>query len=168
MSAIEELLENNRRYAADFRDGTLAAAPSRRVAIVTCMDSRLMVAELLGLANGEAHVIRNAGGIVNDETLRSLIISTRLLGTREIAIINHTDCGMLSFTDEELRQRLRRELGRPIDPIPFYAFDDLEENVRWQVEKVRTAPLLPEGLTVRGFVYDVQNGRLSEVATPQG
>lgn len=165
MSVIDELLRNNDGYAADFREGALPMPPAKRVAVVACMDARLMVADLLGLKNGEAHVIRNAGGIVNEETLRSLVISTRLLGTREIILINHTDCGMLTFTDEELRRQLRAELGRPVDPIPFYAFDDLEENVRWQVEKVRSAPLLPPDIAVRGFAYDVKSGHLNEVQT---
>jgi carbonic anhydrase len=168
MSGIEALLKHNRDYAARFRDGELPARPSRGVAVVTCMDARVMVADLLGLRGGEAHVIRNAGGIVNEETLRSLLISTRLLGTREVAVINHTDCGMLTFTDHEFRESLRRELGRPVDPIPLYTFDDIEENVRWQVEKVRTAPLLPADLNVRGFVYDVRSGALREVTAPAG
>ncbi|HKJ00036.1 MAG TPA: carbonic anhydrase [bacterium] len=166
MSVNEELLEHNRRYAADFQDGDLPTPPSRRMVIVTCMDSRLMLYELLGLRNGEAHVIRNAGGIVNEETLRSLLISTRLLATRDVVVINHTECGMLTFTEEGFRAKLREELGRPIDPFPLYAFDNLEENVRWQVEKIRTAPLLPPGLNVCGFVYDVKSGCLKEVPTP--
>lgn len=163
MSAIDELLANNDRYAGSFGEPDLPAPPARGVAVVACMDARLMVGALLGLNNGDAHVIRNAGGIVNDETLRSLLISTRLLGTREVMIINHTDCGMLTFTDEGFREQLREELGRPVDPIPLYTFRDLDENVRWQVRKVREHPLLPEGLTVRGFVYDVGSGRLREV-----
>lgn len=168
MSSIEQLLENSRRYAAHFTDGALSAPPSRRVAVVACMDARLMVAEVLGLANGEAHVIRNAGGIVNEETLRSLLISTRLLGTQEVAIINHTKCGLLGVTDEELRQQLSAEVGRPLEPRTFHAFGDLEENVRRQVQAVRGAELLPDDLIVRGFVYDVDSGKLSEVATDAG
>jgi carbonic anhydrase len=168
MSEIEALLEHNRRYAAAFRDGATPVAPARRVAVVACMDARVMVADLLGLKPGDAHVIRNAGGIVNEETLRSLLISTWVLKTREIAVINHTDCGLLTLTEEDFRERLHRELGRPVEPIPLYAFDDLEENVRRQVQAVRTAPLLPPGLTVRGFVYDVHSGALREVTTAAG
>ena len=168
MSEIEALLEHNRRHAARFRDGDTPMAPQRRVAVVACMDARVMVADLLGLKSGDAHVIRNAGGIVNEETLRSLLISTWLLKTREIAVINHTDCGMLALADDAFRERLSRELGRPVDPIPLYGFDDLEENVRRQVQTVRSAPLLPPGLAVRGFVYDVRSGALREVTAPAG
>jgi len=163
MPVTDNLLTNNDSYAANFSDGDLAMPPSKNVAIVACMDARLMVSDFLGIENGEAHIIRNAGGIVNQETLRSLTISTHLLGTREILVINHTDCGMLTFTDDQLRQKLHEHRGGPVDPIPFYSFSDIEANVRWQVEKIRNYDLLPSGIPVRGFIYDVKSGKLNEV-----
>ena len=163
MSVTNDLLKNNESYAANFSDGALPMPPAKNVAIVACMDARLMVAEFLGIKNGEAHVIRNAGGIVNDETLRSLVISNKLLGTKEILVINHTDCGMLTFTDHELLQKLRDETNGSVDPIPFYSFTDLEKNVAWQVQKVKSHPLLPDDIPVRGFIYDVKSGTLNEV-----
>ncbi len=123
----------------------------------------MVVPEILGIGNGDAHIIRNVGGIVNQETLRSLLISTRLLGTREIIVLNHTDCGMLTLKDEQLLQQLREDTQQPVDPILFYTFSDLEENVRWQVRKIKSYPLLPRDVTVRGFIYDVKSGRLNEV-----
>lgn len=164
MSATDEMLDANKSYVADFKDGALAMPPSRHVAIVACMDARLMVSDCLGIGNGEAHIIRNAGGIVNDETLRSLIISTKLLATTEIMVINHTDCGMLTFNDEELRAKLASETGEPVDTIPFYAFDNLEDNVRWQVKKIKASPFLDDTIPVRGFIYDVKTGSLKEAS----
>ena len=163
MSITDEVLTNNEDYAARFSDGELPMPPARNLAVVACMDARMVVTEILGIGNGDAHIIRNAGGIVNQETLRSLLISTRLLGTREIIVLNHTDCGMHTFKDEELLQQLREETRQPVDPIPFYSFKDSEQNVRWQVDKIKSYPLLPPEITVRGFVYDVTNGRLSEI-----
>jgi carbonic anhydrase len=164
MSVTNEYLRNNQAYAARFSDGHLAMPPSKQTAIVACMDARLMVSDALGVKNGEAHIIRNAGGIVNPETLRSLVISHKLLGTKEFIVINHTDCGMLTFRDEELLARLRQETGGPVDPIPFYSFTDVEQNVRWQVEKIKAYPYLPKSIPVRGFVYDVKTGKLHEIA----
>ena len=166
MSVTDELLKSNADYASNFSEGDLPMPPSRNVAIVACMDARLMVGQVFGLKNGEAHVIRNAGGIVNAETLRSLVISTKLLATKEILIVNHTDCGMLTFKDEELQAKVRGEHGGPVDTIPFYTFTDVEENVAWQVRKVRDYPLLDDGIPVRGFVYDVNTGKANEVQVP--
>ena len=163
MPVTEEFLKNNENYAANFSDGALPMPPAKNVAVVACMDARLMVAEILGIKNGEAHVIRNAGGIVNAETLRSLVISNKLLGTKEILVINHTDCGMLTFTDHQLLQMLRDDTNGSVDPIPFYTFTDLEKNVAWQVEKIKSHPQLPDDIPVRGFIYDVKSGKLNEV-----
>ncbi len=164
MSVTDDILNNNNGYRDRFEDGALPRLPSRHLAVVACMDARLMVADLFGIAIGEANIIRNAGGIVNDETLRSLIVSTQLLGTREIVIVNHTDCGMLNFQEHELLRKLREQTGAPVDPMPFYSFTNLEQNVAWQVEKVKTCRLLPKGISVRGFIYDVKTGKASEVS----
>lgn len=163
MSVINEVLSKNETYAAQFTQGNLPLPPAKHLAVVACMDARIVIPEILGIGNGDAHVIRNAGGIVNQETLRSLLISTRLLGTREIIVLNHTDCGMLTFKDEEFLRNLREDTQQPVDPIPFYTFIDLEENVRWQVEKIKSYSLLPGNITVHGFIYDVKSGRLNEV-----
>ena len=163
MSVTDEILKNNGDYASQFGDGALAMPPSKNLAVVACMDARLMVSDFFGIKNGEAHIIRNAGGIVNAETLRSLTISAHLLGTREFVVVNHTDCGMLTFKDEELQAKLRGESGGPVDTIPFYSFTDLEGNVRWQMEKIKAYPHLPKGIGVRGFVYDVKSGKVKEI-----
>lgn len=163
MSVTDEVLANNENYAANFKQGDLPMPPAKNLAVVACMDARMAVPEILGIENGDAHIIRNAGGIVNQETLRSLLISTRLLGTREIIVLNHTGCGMMTFKDEDLLRQLREDTKQPVDPIPLYTFSDLEENVRWQVRKTRAYPLLPGGISVRGFIYDVKSGRLNEV-----
>lgn len=166
MSAIDTVLEANRRYAERFNQGGLPGRPTRlRLAVVTCMDCRVHVSSLLGLELGDAHIIRNAGGIVTEDVLRSLIVSYHIAGTRELMIINNTKCGMLTFKDEELEGRLRKETGQvPVVPARFYAFSDLEQNVRQQIRKARSHPWLPEDMPVRGFVYDVDTGRLSEVS----
>ncbi len=162
MSEIEALLRNNEVYAASFAYGHLPAAPSRRLAIVTCMDARIDVHRILGLREGEAHVIRNAGGVVTEDVIRSLTISQRLLGTREIMLIHHTDCGMLTFRDDELKDRIQAEIGiRP--PFAFEAFSDLEEDVRQSIRRLQASPFLPYKDAIRGFVYDVRTGRLHEV-----
>lgn len=133
------------------------------------MDARLTVEQILGLNTGDAHVIRNAGGIVTEDALRSLIISHHLLGTQEFLIINHSDCGMLTFRDEELRRRLEKETGTAVvAPVHFHAFPDLEDNVRRQIERVRSHPWIPKQIPVRGFIYDVQKGKLREVQPTAG
>jgi carbonic anhydrase len=165
MGAIDDALKANQRYAADFGLGHLPIPPARKLAVVACMDARLNVEAMLGLNIGDAHIIRNAGGVVTDDALRSLIISHHLLGTQEFMIINHTDCGMLTFTDESLRNRLTRETGTAVvSPPAFHAFTDLDEHVRQQIQKIRAHPWIPRSIAVRGFVYDVRDGRLREVA----
>jgi len=162
MSVTDQLLDNNERYAAAFEKGHLPLPPARHVAVVACMDARLDVHELLGLDEGDAHVIRNAGGAVTDDAVRSLAISQRLLGTREIVLIHHTDCGMLTFTDSELKAQIQAEVGiRP--PFALESFADLDEDVRQSIARVKASPFVPHREHVRGFVYDVKTGRLREV-----
>jgi len=164
MSVVDETLKANEAYAGQFKLGHLPIPPARKLAILACMDARLTVEQALGLKTGEAHIIRNAGGIATEDAVRSLIISHHLLGTQEFMVINHTDCGMLTFKDEELRDKLRAATGVfPIAPARFYAFGDLDENVRDQVARIKAHPWLPKGIPVRGFVYDVKTGRLREV-----
>lgn len=162
MGVIEETRKANERYAARFKLGHLPAPPSRKLAVVTCIDARISVEQLLGLKTGEAHIIRNAGGLATDDALRSLIISSRLLGTRIFYVIAHTDCGMLTFTDDQLRERLEKETGHPAGHLHFHAFTDLEANLRVQLRRIRENPFLPRDSDVRGFVYDVRTGRLKE------
>ena len=165
MGVIDELLTANHEYMQSFRAGSLPMVPARKLAIVACMDARLILSHMLGLKAGDAHLIRNAGGIVTEDALRSLILSHHLLGTQEIMIINHTDCGMLTFKDDELRTRLQRLTGTmAVAPATVHAFSNLESKVREQVQKVRSHPWRPSHIPVRGFVYDVRTGRLSEVA----
>ena len=162
MSATDDLLRNNAAYAEGFDKGDLPMPPAKKVAVVTCMDARLNVHGLLGLQEGDAHVIRNAGGIVTDDEIRSLAISQRLLGTEEILVIHHTDCGMLTFSDEEFRRTLEEETG----VAPEWAagtFGDLDEDVRRSVARIRESPFVPRTDGLRGFVYEVETGRLREV-----
>jgi carbonic anhydrase len=162
MSASDELMQANAEYARSFDRGNLPMPPRRRLAIVTCMDARIIPSRAFGLEEGDAHVIRNAGGRARD-ALRSLIISQRLLGTNEIALIHHTDCGMLTFTNPDLYAKVKQELGADASSIDFLPFHDLEESVREDVAFLLSSPLIPGDVIVRGFVYDVQTGRLSEV-----
>lgn len=165
MSVIDEAVRANERYAQDFALGHLPNPPARRLAIVSCMDARQDITQMLGLKTGDAHIIRNAGGIVTEDVLRSLIISHHKLFTNEIMIINHTDCGLLTFKDEDIRIELHQTMGAESDtPAQFHAFSDLEQNVRHQIEKVRAHPWLPAHIMVRGFVYNVKTGLLSEVS----
>jgi carbonic anhydrase len=162
MSATDELLENNRAYAERFDKGDLPIPPARKVAVVTCMDARLSPYVMLGLEEGEAHIIRNAGGVVTDDEIRSLVISQRLLGTEEIMVIHHTDCGMLTFSDDEFRRQIQEETG--VKPQwAAEAFSDLDEDVRQSVARIQTSPFIPRKESVRGFVYEVETGRLREV-----
>ena len=162
MSTIDQLLENAEAYADSFDKTGLPLPPGRRVAIVACMDARLNPYGLLGLNEGDAHVIRNAGGVVTDDEIRSLAISQRLLGTEEIMLIHHTDCGMLTFSDDDFRQGIQRETG--IKPEwPAEAFADLDEDVRQSIARIKASPFIPKTDSVRGFVYDVETGRLREV-----
>jgi len=161
MSEVSTFLKANERYAASFAKGHLPMPPSRRVAVVACMDARLDPARVLGLEEGDAHVVRNAGGRAAD-AVRSLVISQQLLGTREVVVIHHTDCGMLTFTDEQLRQKVRDELGAVTDTA-FLSFSDLDQSVRDDVAAIRESRLLLKGVPVSGFVYDVKTGRLRPV-----
>jgi carbonic anhydrase len=162
MSVTDDLLKNNEEYARDFDKGDLPLPPAKGVAVVACMDARLDVHGMLGLELGDAHVIRNAGGVITDDEIRSLAISQRLLGTREIVLIHHTDCGMLTFSDEEVADQIEADTGvRP--PFVLESFGDLEGNVRESMERIKTNPFIPHKDAVRGFVYDVETGRLREV-----
>src|SRR3954467_12969624 len=156
MSVIEEVSAANESYASGFAKGGLPMPPGREFAVVTCMDARLDPARFLGLEEGDAHLIRNAGGLVNDETIRSLVISHHLLGTKEAVVIGHTDCGMLTFTNEDLQGRL----GPESESIDFQPFPDVAQRVRQSVETIRSHPLLPESFEATGFVYDPRGGRL--------
>lgn len=163
MSAVPALLAANRRYADRFDKGGLPSAPRRRLAILTCMDARLVPSRFLGLAEGDAHVISNAGGRASDDALRSLIISYKLLGTREFLVIHHTDCGAMSVDNRDLRGRLRRDTGADAAHIDFLPFRDLDESVREDIATIRESPLIPDEISVRGLIYDVASGSLREV-----
>jgi len=161
VSIADEYLHNNAAYAQRYSD-PMSARPSRHVAVVACMDARLAVSELLGLANGEAHVIRNAGGVVTDDVIRSLAISQRLLGTREIMLIHHTDCGLAKTTEDEFRGAIEAETGiRP--PWAVEAFTDAAADVRQSIGRLKASPFIPHKDAIRGFVFDVATGKLSEV-----
>jgi len=162
VSVRDELLQANQEYASDFDKGDLPTPPARKLAVVTCMDARIDPAKALGLEEGDAHVIRNAGGLVNDETIRSLCISHNLLGTEEAFVIAHTGCGMLTFSNEDIHAKLAAEKGADASAIDFQPFGDLEESVRASVAKAHASPLL-SGVTVSGWVYDVKSGALREV-----
>jgi carbonic anhydrase len=162
MSVTDELLRNNTEFAASFANGDLPMPPARGLAVVACMDARLNVYALLGLREGEAHVIRNAGGVVTDDVLRSLVISQRLLGTREVILIHHTDCGMLTFSDDQVKADIEADTGvRP--HFALEAFPDLERDIRQSIARIKASPFVPNKDSVRGFVYDVRSGALQEV-----
>lgn len=162
MSVTDDLLRNNETYARKFKQGDLPMPPSKQVAVVACMDARLDVYRLLGIELGEAHVIRNAGGVITDDALRSLVISQRLLGTREIVLVHHTDCGMLTFQDDAVKDEITRDTGiRP--RFALEAFPDPDEDVRQSMARLRESPFLPHKDGIRGFVYEVETGRLREV-----
>ena len=162
MSATDDFLGHNARYAAQFSSHRSPSPPGKRAAIVACMDARLETGRMLGLEEGDAHVIRNAGGVVTDDVLRSLLISQRLLGTREIMLIHHTDCGMLTFRDDDVKDSIEADTGlRP--SFALEAFVDLEDDVRQSVRRIRACPFIPVKDRIRGFVYDVATGRLNEV-----
>ena len=163
MSVIDEVLAANEIYARTHELRPLTPRPQRKLAVLTCMDTRLSI-RTLGLKTGDAHIIRNAGGIVTDDSLRSLLVSHYLLGTEEFMIINHTDCGLMHTTEQDLRTRIQNRAGTAaIAPAFFYAFQNIEENVRHQLQKLRTHPWIPEKVMVRGFVYDVTTGLLREI-----
>jgi carbonic anhydrase len=163
VSATDQLLQNNESYAASFDKGDLPLPPAKRVAVVACMDARLDPARALGLQEGEAHVIRNAGGVVTDDAIRSLAISQRLLGTEEIVLVHHTDCGMLTFSDDDFRRQVEEDTG--VKPEwPAEAFSDLDQDVRQSIARIEASPFIPRKDSIRGFVYEVETGRLREVA----
>ncbi|MFL5914220.1 MAG: beta-class carbonic anhydrase [Gaiellaceae bacterium] len=159
MSVVDEVTEANQSYASGFAKGDLPVPPGRKFAVVTCMDARLDPARFLGLEEGDAHVIRNAGGLVNDETIRSLVISHHLLGTQEAVVIGHTGCGMLTFTNADLHEKL----GPGSESIDFQPFPDVAESVRKSVETIRSHPLLPDSFGASGFVYEVETGRIEPI-----
>jgi carbonic anhydrase len=164
MSAIDDVLASNGQYAAQFENqqGRLPLPPAKGLAVVACMDARLDVYAILGLAGGEAHVIRNAGGVITADEIRSLAISQRLLGTREIMLIHHTDCGMLTFTDDEFKESIQSETGIKPD-WAAEAFNDLDTDVRQSIARIKASPFIPHSDAVRGFVFDVATGKLNEV-----
>ncbi len=162
MSATDELVQNSETYASSFDKGDLPLPPGKKVAVLACMDARLNPYGILGLSEGDAHVIRNAGGVVSDDAIRSLAISQNLLGTQEIVLIHHTDCGMLTFTDEEFASKLEDETGeRPEWDV--HTFSDLEGDVKDGISQIKASPFIPNTNSVRGFVYDVESGELKEV-----
>ncbi len=162
MSVTDELLRNAEAYAERFDKGDLALAPAKGLAVVACMDARLNPHAILGLEEGDAHVIRNAGGVITDDEIRSLAISQRLLGTREIILIHHTDCGMLTFSDDDFREQIRQDCG--IKPQwAAETFRDVEDDVRQSIARIEASPFVPRKDSVRGFVYEVETGRLREV-----
>jgi carbonic anhydrase len=163
MTATDELLKNNEAYAANFDKADLPMPPAKKVAVLACMDARIVPSRILGLAEGDAHVIRNAGGVVTDDEIRSLAISQRLLGTEEIVLIHHTDCGMLTFTDDEFSRQLEQDTGVRPAWSPE-AFEDPEQDVRQSIARIKASPFIPNKENVRGFVYEVETGRLTEVA----
>ncbi len=162
MSATEEFLEANKQYADDFTQGGKPMPPAKKVAVVACMDARIETGRLLGLEEGDAHVIRNAGGVVTDDVIRSLAISQRLLGTEEIVLIHHTDCGMLTFKDDDVKAQIEDEVGqRP--QFALEAFSNLEDDIRQSFRRIESSPFVPHKDKIRGFVYDVDSGELNEV-----
>src|SRR2546429_4272701 len=162
MSVTDDLLKNNQAYARSFDKGNLPLPPARKLAVLACMDARLDVHNILGLKEGDAHVIRNAGGVATEDAIRSLVISQRLLGTEEVVLIHHTDCGMLTFGDDDVKAQIESETGiRP--HFALEAFGDLEKDVRQSIARIKASPFIPRKDSVRGFVYDVGSGALSEV-----
>ena len=162
MSATDDLLRNNEQYAESFDKGDLPLPPAKKLVVVACMDARLVPTRILGLEEGDAHVIRNAGGVVTDDTIRSLAISQRLLGTEEIVLIHHTDCGMLTFSDDEFKRSIEEDTGIRPTWSPE-AFPDLDGDVRQSIARIEASPFVPNKESIRGFVYEVETGRLREV-----
>src|SRR5436309_8265126 len=163
MTVVQEFLKANEAYAGAFQKGHLPMPPDRRVAVLTCMDARLDPARFLGLDVGDAHVIRNAGGRASEDAIRSLVISERLLGTTEIVVIHHTDCGMLTFTNQQLAEKIKQDVGADVGGRDFLPFSDLEQSVRDDVAIIRQSPLIPQDIPIAGAIYDVRSGKLQEV-----
>ena len=164
MSTTDELVRNAERYADGFDKGDLPLPPALKVAVVACMDARVMPSYILGINEGDAHVIRNAGGVITDDEIRSLAISQRLLGTEEIILIHHTDCGMLTFTDDDFREQIEQDTGVKPQWAPE-SFKDLEQDVRQSIARIKSSPFIPHTDSVRGFIYEVETGRLREVSS---
>ena len=162
MSVTDDAVRNNESYARGFKKGNLPMPPAKKLAVVACMDARLDVHKILGLEEGDAHVIRNAGGVVTEDAIRSLVISQRLLGTKEIILIHHTDCGMLTFTDDAVKKQIEDDTGIRPD-FALEAFSDLEKDVRQSIARIKASPFVPNKSNIRGFVYDVRSGKLEEV-----
>ncbi len=163
MSVAQEFQKANEKYASSFKEGELPMPPARHVAVLTCMDARLHPAKFLCFALGDAHVIRNAGGRASDDAIRSLAISQQLLGTNEVVVIHHTDCGMLTFSNDDLRKKLKHDLNADADNVDFLPFKDLEQSVRDDVATIKNSPLLLKNIPVSGFIYDVRSGKLLPV-----
>jgi carbonic anhydrase len=163
VDVFDELIKHNRSYAKRFDLGHLETPPVKKLVILTCMDSRMDLEQLLGLRVGDAHMIRNAGGLATDDAIRSLILSTHLLGTRAIAVIQHTECGLMAITEEEFRTRLSRDTGSDASGLQFHAFRDIDQNIAEQVLRIRRNPFLPKQIEVRGYAYDVKTGALREI-----
>ena len=164
MTELDKIVDANEEYSHDFKYGTLPIPPARKLAVLACMDARLNVNEALGLRTGDAHIIRNAGGIATDDAIRSLIISHELLGTREFIVINHTDCGMLKFTDENLQKRLIQKYKSDASEVKFHSFPNLMDNVRNQVSKIKSTPFFSPDISVYGYIYDVKTGKINRVS----
>lgn len=167
MSATDELIRNNESYANRFDKRDLPLLPAKHVAVLACMDARLDIYKILGLNDGDAHIIRNAGGVATDDAIRSLVISQRLLGAKEIVLVHHTDCGMLTFRDDDVKGQIESETGiRP--PFALESFLSLEDDVQQSIARIRASPFIPNKSSLRGFIYDVKSGRLDEVKTKPG
>ncbi len=160
---IDNLLKSNEVYSQNFKHGALSSPPKRKLAILSCMDARLNVENALGLNPGDAHIIRNAGGIATDDAIRSFIISHELLGTSEFLIINHLDCGMLKFEDQDLRDKLQKKHNSDASQLNFHTFKDIQVNVKNQVEKIKSSPFLSKDIVVHGLIYDVKTGKLQKI-----
>ncbi len=164
MVEIEQILESNEKYSNDFKYGSLSSSPTRKLAVLACMDTRIIVENVLGLSVGEAHVIRNAGGIATDDAIRSLIISHELLGTNAFIVLNHTECGLLKLTDKEFQKKLTEKYKSDASTMKFHFFPNLEQNVRDQVNRIKSTPFLSPEISVVGFIYDVKTGKLIRVS----
>jgi carbonic anhydrase len=163
MDELDKILTSNEKYSQGFKYWTLSSSPTRKLAVLACMDTRINVDDVLGLSTGEAHIIRNAGGIATDDAIRSLIISHELLGTREFIVLNHTDCGMLKLTDKDLQNRLTQKYKVDASEVKFHSFVNLEENVKDQVSKIKSTPFFSPDISVYGFIYDVKTGAINRV-----
>ncbi|KAA2279836.1 beta-class carbonic anhydrase [Candidatus Nitrosocosmicus agrestis] len=164
MSQLEYIKNENKKHSEIFKDGNLPLPPSRKIAVLACMDARLLVDQVLGLKIGEAHIIRNAGGIATDDAIRSLIISHELLGTKEIIVVNHTNCSMVTFKDEDLQKIISEKYNNDTTNIRFHAFESVEDNVKNQIKHIRSVPFLSEIISVSGFIYDVSTGNITQVS----